>query len=110
MTVLRFCLVISRDEQRNRLQARLDDPHKRWKFSEADLKERCHWDCYPEFYAEAMSATSTRDAPWYVIPANHKWFRNYLVAKIVAVTLEEMNPQYPPAPQGIDFRKVRIPA
>jgi len=104
-TVLKLYLTISKAEQRRRLQARLDDPHKRWKFSPNDLKERQYWDRYLKVYAEAISATSTRHAPWYLIPANHKWYRNYLVAKIIVATLKEMNPQYPPAQKGIDFRK-----
>jgi PPK2 family polyphosphate:nucleotide phosphotransferase len=109
-TVLKFCLVISKDEQRRRLQARLDNPHKRWKFNPSDLKERRYWNRYVEAYADAISATSTKHAPWYLIPGNHEWYRNYLVAKIIAATLKQMDPQYPPAPRGIDFRKVRIPA
>ena len=96
-TILKFYLAISKDEQRRRLQARLDDPQKRWKFSAADLSERRHWDAYMQAYAAAGAATSTKHAPWYVIPANHKWYRNYLVAKIVASTLEKMHPKFPSA-------------
>jgi PPK2 family polyphosphate:nucleotide phosphotransferase len=99
--VLKFYLAISKAEQRQRLQARLDDPEKRWKFSASDLTERRHWDRYQHVYAEAIAATSTKHAPWYAIPANHKWYRNYLVAKIVVAALKKMNPQYPPAPAGI---------
>jgi PPK2 family polyphosphate:nucleotide phosphotransferase len=94
-TILKFYLAISKDEQRRRLQARVDDPAKRWKFSPADLAERRHWDAYMKAYAKACEATSTPHAPWYVIPANHKWYRNYLVAKIVAATLKEMHPKFP---------------
>ncbi|HXD23713.1 MAG TPA: polyphosphate kinase 2 family protein [Gemmatimonadaceae bacterium] len=94
-TILKFYLAISKDEQRRRLQARVDDPQKRWKFSTGDLAERRYWDKYMRVYADACSATSTKHAPWYVIPANHKWYRNYLVAKIVAATLEKMDPQFP---------------
>ncbi|HXJ44408.1 MAG TPA: polyphosphate kinase 2 family protein [Bryobacteraceae bacterium] len=107
-TILKFYLAISRDEQRRRLQARLDDPEKRWKFSCADLTERRYWNRYPKAYAEAISATSTKHAPWYLIPANHKTHRNYLVAKIIVETLETMDPQYPVAPDGVDYRKVKI--
>jgi PPK2 family polyphosphate:nucleotide phosphotransferase len=107
-TVVKFFLAISKGEQRRRLQARLDDPDKRWKFSAADLAERRHWDRYRDVYAEAISATSTRHAPWYVIPANHKWYRNYLVAKILVATLKEMNPKFPPAAPDIDFRKIKL--
>jgi PPK2 family polyphosphate:nucleotide phosphotransferase len=105
-TVIKFFLAISKDEQRRRLQARVDDPQKRWKFSPADVSERRYWDRYPEVCAEAFSATSTKHAPWYVIPANHKWYRNYLVAKIVTGTLKKMNPQFPPSPRisGIRIR------
>jgi PPK2 family polyphosphate:nucleotide phosphotransferase len=94
-TVLKFYLAISKDEQRRRLQARVDDPAKRWKFSPADLVERRHWDAYMKAYAKACAATSTPHAPWYVIPANHKWYRNYLVARIVATTLKDMHPKFP---------------
>jgi PPK2 family polyphosphate:nucleotide phosphotransferase len=94
-TILKFFLAISKDEQRARLKVRIDDPDKRWKFDPVDLKERRRWDRYQEVYADAIAATSTNHAPWYIIPANHKWYRNYLVSKIIATTLEKMNPQYP---------------
>lgn len=108
-TVIKFYLAISKEEQRQRFQSRLDEPHKHWKFSMNDLKERCYWDRYMEVYADAISATSTKHAPWYVIPADHKWYRNHLVAKIIVATLKEMDPHYPPDPQGIDFENVKIP-
>jgi PPK2 family polyphosphate:nucleotide phosphotransferase len=94
--IAKFYLSISKDEQKRRLQARLDDPQKRWKFSTSDLSERRYWNRYPRVCSEAISATSSKHAPWYVIPSNHKWYRNYLVAKIVVATLEKMNPQFPP--------------
>lgn len=109
-TVVKFYLAISKDEQKRRLQARVDDPHKRWKFSPNDLKERRYWDRYAEAYVEVISETSTKCAPWYVIPGNHKWYRNYLVAKTLVATLEEMDPQYPAASDGVDFSKIRIPS
>lgn len=93
--IVKFYLKISKAEQRRRLQARLDDPLKRWKFSTSDLSERRYWDRYPKYCAEAINATSTKHAPWYVIPANHKWYRNYLVARILHSTLKEMDPQFP---------------
>ncbi len=108
-TVLKFFLAISKDEQRRRLQARLDDPHKRWKFSLGDLTERRYWDRYAEVNADMLSSTSTRHAPWYLIPADHKWYRNYVVARTMFDTLTAMDPQFPPAPAGVDFKKVRIP-
>ena len=96
--IVKFMLHISRDEQRERLQARYDDPAKHWKFSLGDLDERKRWDDYMAAYQEALVRTSTEDAPWYVIPANRKWFRNLAVARILAETLAEMAPDYPPAP------------
>jgi polyphosphate kinase 2 (PPK2 family) len=71
--------------------------------------ERRYWDRYQKAYAEAISATSTKYSPWRLIPANHEWYRNYLVAKTIVATLNRMDPQYPSAPEGIDFRKVKIP-
>ncbi len=109
-TILKFYLAISREEQRKRLQERLEDPEKHWKFSPSDVTERRYWNRYTQVYADAITHTSMEHAPWYLIPANHKWFRNYLVAKIIAETLEQMNPQFPPAPPGVDLRKVKIPA
>jgi PPK2 family polyphosphate:nucleotide phosphotransferase len=95
--VLKFYLKISKNEQRRRLQARQSDPQKRWKFSTSDLNERRYWNRYPKICSQAITATSTSYAPWYVIPANHKWYRNYLVAKIVVAALTRMDPQFPPA-------------
>ena len=97
VTIVKFFLYIDRDEQRERFQARFDDPTKRWKFSMGDLEERKHWDDYIAAYEDALSKTSTERAPWYVIPANHKWFRDAAVASILADTLEELDPRYPPA-------------
>jgi PPK2 family polyphosphate:nucleotide phosphotransferase len=94
-TIVKLFLTITKDEQRRRLQARVDDPQKRWKFSPADLTERGYWNRYPKVCAETFSATSTKHAPWYVVPANHKWYRNYVVAGIVSATLEAMNPKFP---------------
>jgi PPK2 family polyphosphate:nucleotide phosphotransferase len=107
--VVKFFLAISKDEQRRRFQARLDNPHKRWKFSPNDLKERGYWDRYQKYFAEMISATSSKHAPWYIIPGNHEWYRNYLVAKILVATLKEMDPKYPPPPVGVDFHNVKIP-
>jgi polyphosphate kinase 2 (PPK2 family) len=104
-TILKFYLAISKDEQRRRLQARVDDPAKRWKFSPADLAERRHGDAYMKAYSQACAATSTSHAPWYVIPANHKWYRNYLVAKIVAATLKKMNPKFP---SPVETSRIRV--
>jgi polyphosphate kinase 2 (PPK2 family) len=94
-TILKFCLYIDRDEQRERLQARLDDPDKRWKFRMGDLETRARWDDYLAAYEAALSRCSTDRAPWFVIPANHKWFRNFAVARIVADALDELDPRFP---------------
>jgi PPK2 family polyphosphate:nucleotide phosphotransferase len=98
-TIVKFFLFIDREEQRERFQARYDDPTKRWKFSMGDLDERAHWDDYMAAYEEALSRTSTDHAPWYVIPSNRKWFRNLAVATIVADTMADLHPAYPPAPE-----------
>jgi len=94
-TIVKFFLFIDRDEQRERFQARLDDPDKRWKFRLGDLDERKLWDDYVEAFEAALSRCSTAEAPWYVIPANRKWFRNLAVADILAETLEQLDPRYP---------------
>jgi PPK2 family polyphosphate:nucleotide phosphotransferase len=95
--IIKFFLHISKEEQAERLQARLDDPAKRWKFEPDDLKERKLWDKYQEAFQDALSACSTPDAPWYVIPANKKWARDLAIAEIVVAALTEMNPQPPAA-------------
>jgi PPK2 family polyphosphate:nucleotide phosphotransferase len=97
-TVVKFFLHVSREEQAKRLQARLDDPTKRWKFNPGDLAERARWDNYREAYREAIEKTSTSGAPWYVIPADNKWYRNWAVAQILADTLKTMDPQFPDPP------------
>ncbi|WP_161882650.1 polyphosphate kinase 2 family protein [Deinococcus alpinitundrae] len=93
--ILKLYLHISSEEQRERLQERLDDPEKNWKFNPSDLKERARWPEYTSAYEDALSATSTDAAPWYVIPADHKWYRNRVIATLLLDTLREMNPQYP---------------
>jgi PPK2 family polyphosphate:nucleotide phosphotransferase len=94
-TVVKFFLWIDRDEQRERLQARLDDPAKRWKFRTGDLAERKLWDDYQAAFEDALSRCSTAEAPWYVIPANRKWFRNLAVADILGDVLDGLKPDYP---------------
>ena len=93
--ILKFFLHISQDEQRKRLQARVDDPKKCWKFQPGDLHERKFWKDYMRAYEEALSQTSTESAPWYVVPANQKWYRNYVVGSVVAATLDQLNLKYP---------------
>jgi PPK2 family polyphosphate:nucleotide phosphotransferase len=95
MTILKVCLHISYDEQRRRLLARLDDPTKRWKFNAEDLQERARWSQYQRAYDEAIRRCSTPIAPWYVVPADHKWYRNWAVSHLLLETFEEMAPQYP---------------
>jgi PPK2 family polyphosphate:nucleotide phosphotransferase len=95
-TVIRkFFLHVSRAEQRRRLLARLDDPRKNWKFSEADLRERGLWTKYQSAYAHALAETSREHAPWYVIPADHKWFAHVLIAEIVVRTLDGLDLAFP---------------
>lgn len=107
--VLKFFLAISREEQRERLQARLDNPHKRWKFNPSDLAERQYWDAYMKAYSAAIAATSKRWAPWYLIPANHEWYRDYVIASTIHATLADMDPRYPPEFPGLDFSTLKIP-
>jgi PPK2 family polyphosphate:nucleotide phosphotransferase len=93
--VVKLCLHISYDEQRRRLIDRLKDPSKRWKFNPHDIEERARWDDYMMAYGLAIGRCTTRQAPWYVIPANDKVYRNWAVTKILIETLREMAPQYP---------------
>lgn len=94
-TVLKFMLNISKDEQRERLQARLDDRDKNWKFNPGDLEDRKLWDTFQGAYATALDRCSTEHAPWRVVPADRKWQRNAIIAQVVRKTLEDMAPQYP---------------
>ncbi len=94
-TMVKFFLHISADEQAERLQARLDEPDKRWKFSSGDLAERGRWHEYQRVYEEAIAATSTDRAPWYVIPADRKWYRNLAVCTILVHVLEGLGMRYP---------------
>lgn len=94
-TILKFFLHISKDEQRERLQARIDDPEKRWKFAHGDVEERKLWGDYRKAYEDALSKTSTKEAPWYVVPSDRKWVRNFVIGSIVAETLEGLGMQYP---------------
>ncbi len=100
-TTIKFFLWIDQDEQKARFQSRVDDPNKRWKFRLGDLAERKLWDSYVAADEEVLRRTSTAAAPWYVIPANRNWFRNLAIADIVADTLDELNPRYPPAPEDL---------
>ena len=94
-TILKFMLHISHDEQRKRFETRLEDPAKRWKFRLADLDARANWADYMAAYTDALSRCSTRHAPWFVIPADRKWYRDLAVARVVADAARRMNPQFP---------------
>ena len=94
-TILKFFLHISKEEQLVRFAERLEDPNHNWKISDSDYVEREHWDRYRDAYEEAIERTSAAHAPWYVVPANHKWFRNLAVSQIVADTMEELGMTYP---------------
>ncbi len=93
--VVKLFLNLSKGEQRERFLARIDEPEKNWKFSAADIRERQHWDDYQKAFSEMLSATSTEWAPWYVIPADRKWFARICVSAILAHTLYEIDPQFP---------------
>lgn len=93
--ILKFFLHISKEEQLKRLEDRLDDPSKRWKVSESDYAERQHWDDYMAAYEDALTRCSTQHAPWFIIPANHKWFRNIAVARIIVEHLDGLKLKYP---------------
>src|SRR6266852_3352300 len=96
VSILKFFLHISKEEQKRRLQARIFDPLRNWKLSLADFEERKYWDDYLKAYEDALHKCSTSWAPWHVIPADHKWFRNYLVAELTVQALEDMKLKYPP--------------
>ena len=93
--MVKLFLHISKDEQAERFRDRLEDPTKCWKFRVGDLDDRAKWDDYRQAFEEAITRTSTESAPWYVVPADHKWYRNWAVSRIVIETLEAMDPQYP---------------
>jgi PPK2 family polyphosphate:nucleotide phosphotransferase len=105
-TVLKFFLHIDRREQRKRLQARLADPEKQWKFRREDLEDRKRWNAFMVAYEEAITRTSTGCAPWFVVPANKKWYRNLVVASVLVHTLEAMQLHY--REPDIDLRKIKI--
>ncbi|GAA3343862.1 polyphosphate--nucleotide phosphotransferase [Amorphoplanes nipponensis] len=95
LTMVKVMLHISRDEQKKRLLARLDDPGKHWKYNPGDLAERARWDDYQQAYEDALNRCSTDAAPWYVVPADRKWYRNWAVATLLRDTFADLDPQYP---------------
>ncbi len=106
-TIVKLFLHISKDEQRERLQERLDDPDKHWKFALGDLEERKHWDDYQDAFRAMLEETSTDDAPWYVIPADRKWYRNLVISQLLIDTLEALDLRYPENED--DLSNVTIP-
>ncbi len=101
-TILKFFLNIDLKEQAGRFLARVEDPTKQWKFNPGDLDERARWDDYQKAYEDVLNKTSTDWAPWYIIPSNKKWYRNWLISKIVIKTLKDMKMQYPEPPADLE--------
>jgi len=102
VTILKCYLHISKEQQRERLQARLDNPNKRWKFSHGDLAERKLWDDYTAAYEAALTRCNTEYAPWHIIPSDRKWYRNLCVSRLLRQTLARLDPQFPPCEEGLD--------
>jgi polyphosphate kinase 2 (PPK2 family) len=100
-TIVKFFLNVSKEEQRTRLQERIDNPAKRWKFSRDDLGERKLWDEYTAAFEDMLNKTSTKDAPWYVVPADRNWYRNLVVSQVLVDTLRGLDLRYPPAEDDI---------
>jgi PPK2 family polyphosphate:nucleotide phosphotransferase len=105
--VMKFYLNISKAEQAERLQARLDDKTKNWKFNPGDLEERKRWDDYMEAFDDALEKCSTKPAPWYVIPSNHKWFRNWAISDIIVREMKKLPLAFPKAIEGIEKYKIK---
>jgi PPK2 family polyphosphate:nucleotide phosphotransferase len=103
--ILKFMLHISKEEQLQRFAARLDDPHRNWKISEGDYTERAFWDDYMRAFEATLAATSTKTAPWFVIPSDHKWFRNLAISQIIADVVEELPMSYPKP--AVDLAAIR---
>lgn len=101
-TILKFYLNIDLDEQKGRLQARLDDPSKHWKFNVGDLKERALWPDYMAAYEDVLSKTSTEQAPWFIVPSNRKWLRNLVISTVIVETLEGLAMQFPKPEEDLD--------
>lgn len=111
--IIKFFLNVSKDEQKRRFLARLEDEAKNWKFSTSDLKERSYWDDYMKAYSDMLTHTSTEDAPWYVIPADNKWFMRYAVGRILCERMGELDLHYPEMPVEArhkidDFKKALL--
>ncbi len=102
VAILKFFLHISKEEQKERFQERLDDPSKHWKFSIGDMPVRKKWDEYMQAYEAAITHCNTEYAPWHIVPANRKWFRNYVVMKAIVEALEALPLEYPPEEEGLE--------
>jgi PPK2 family polyphosphate:nucleotide phosphotransferase len=102
VTILKFMLHISKAEQQERFEERLTHPEKHWKFSPQDIVKRRHWESYMEAYDDVLAHCSTEWAPWYVIPADQKWYRNLAISRVIVQTLRELDPQYPPPIENLD--------
>ena len=109
-TIIKVMLHISADEQKARLRERLDRPDKNWKYNPGDVDERQHWDAYQEAYQIALTRTSTPDAPWYVVPADHKWYARWAVQGLLLDALRTLDPQWPAADYDVDAEKERLAA
>ena len=105
-TILKFYLHISKQEQKERFQERLDDPQKHWKFAMKDLDKRKQWDEYQQAYEAMLNRCTSDHAPWYVIPSDQKWYRNLAISRVIVHTLRRLNPQFPPAEAGIEGTKI----
>jgi polyphosphate kinase 2 (PPK2 family) len=108
VTVLKLMLHISRDEQRQRFLDRLDDPTKHWKFNPGDLAVRAQWDEYQAAFQDALTRTSTDVAPWYVVPANRKWHRDWVVSALLVATLGALGLEYPAADFDVAAERARV--
>lgn len=106
IVIMKFYLHISKDEQKARLQARIDNKEKNWKFEPGDLETRKHWDDYMDAFNDALSETSTDYAPWYAIPSNRKWFRNWAISDIIVRTLKRLKMQFPTPVEGVEHFRI----
>ncbi len=105
--ILKFFLHISRREQKKRLEARLLDKSKNWKLDASDIGERKQWDAYTKAFEEMLEKCSTEEAPWYVVPADHKWFRNWVISDTIVQTIQKLNMKYPKAAKGLEKRRIK---
>jgi PPK2 family polyphosphate:nucleotide phosphotransferase len=107
-TILKFHLRVSKEEQAKQLQERIDDPTKRWKFNPSDLEERKLWDKYMDAYQDALRETSTPESPWYAVPGDKRWYRNYVMTQVIVNALEDMKLTYPAGSPNVDWKTLRV--